>query len=328
MKKRLSAVLIAIGAVSMLCGFDSAETAENIMQKQQEATASASSTDASISLNADIAVDFAGAPLKAAANGTIDIEILTQEPALKLEGSVDVLSPLLAQENTYDFKLYMTTREHGTPDIYLYYGDSVSGDSVWDHEVGEGINMNDLFSLTSAVDLDSLSSLGIDFTLSQEAVDVDGTECYELSTVVDSSTFSKVLEKASSLYGQDLSENETVSMAMELLDGLYINISYYIDTASYLPVSMHVDMNDSDLSVLEALASSYVTSMMGSEEELSVSITINDLSVDVATEYNTITEIVIPDEALYSGYSTDVIPDSMEAEISSTVNSITSAVAQ
>lgn len=328
MKKKLSAVLMTLGAVSMLCGFDSAETADSIMQKQQEAVTAVSSTDADISVNADVAINFAGAALTATANGKIDAEVLMAEPAMKLEGSIDVLSPLLGQENTYDFKMYLKTNESGTPDVYVYYGDMVSGDSFWDHETGNGIDMNGLLDTASTVDMNTLSALGISFTLTPEAVDVDGTECYELSTVIDSETFSTVLDKASSLTGQDLSADESVALAMELLTGLKINMAYYIDTESYLPVKMHMDMNDSDLTAIEMLASAYMTSMMGDEEELTLDIILNDLSMDVATAYNTVTEIVVPDEALYAGYSTDIIPDNMEADLGSAVDSINDAIGQ
>lgn len=328
MKKKLLAVLMTLGTTALLCGFDSTETAESIMEKQQEALSSVSSTDAAITVNGDIAIDLAGVPLSATANGAVNIQILTDEPAMKLEGSIDVLSPLLGQENTYDFKLYMKTNEYGTPDIYTYYSDVVSGDSFWDHESGEGINVNSLINTASTMDMSRLSALGIDFTLEPSPFEAEGKEYYLLNSVIDSTTFTAVLDKLTEISGQDLSADESVALAMELLEGLKINLAYDVDTATFLPAKLHMDLNDSDLSVIEVLVSSYMTAMMNSEEDIAIDITLNDLSMDVATTYNTVTEIVIPDEALYSGYSKDVVPDEKEAQLSTAVNTVTEAVSQ
>lgn len=330
MRKKLFAVLMMLGTASMLCGFDSAETVDSVMQKQQEAAAAVTSTDAEITVNADVAVNLDDATLTAKANGTIDMEVVLAEQAAKVEGSIDVLSPLLAQENTYEFKLYAKPNESGAVEVYLYTADSVTGESEWEHDSSAdmGINLNDLTSTATTITVDKLAQLGINFTLAPEAADVDGTECYEVSTVIDSTTFSTILTAASALSGQDLTEDESVAMAMEILDGLKINLAYYIDTTTFLPVKMHMDMNDSDLAAIEQLLSAYITSSMQSEETIAVTIALNDLSMDMTSVYDTITEIVIPDEALYAGSSADVIPDEVEAEISTAVESVTEAAAQ
>lgn len=319
-----------LGTASMLCGFDSAETVDSVMQKQQEAAAAVTSTDAEITVNADVAVNLDDATLTAKANGTIDVEVVLAEQAAKVEGSIDVLSPLLAQENTYEFKLYAKPNESGAIEVYLYTADSVTGESEWEHDSSAdmGINLNDLTSTATTITVDQLAQLGINFTLAPEAADVDGTECYEVSTVIDSTTFSTILTAASALSGQDLTADESVAMAMEILDGLKINLAYYIDTTTFLPVKMHMDMNDSDLAAIEQLLSAYITSTMQSEEAIAVTIALNDLSMDMTSVYDTITEIVIPDEALYAGSSADVIPDEVEAEISTAVEAVTEAAAQ
>lgn len=330
MRKKLFAVLMMLGTASMLCGFDSAETVDSVMQKQQEAAAAVTSTDAEITVNADVAVNLDDATLTAKANGTIDVEVVLAEQAAKVEGSIDVLSPLLAQENTYEFKLYAKPNESGAIEVYLYTADSVTGESEWEHDSSAdmGINLNDLTSTATTITVDQLAQLGINFTLAPEAADVDGTECYEVSTVIDSTTFSTILTAASALSGQDLTADESVAMAMEILDGLKINLAYYIDTTTFLPVKMHMDMNDSDLAAIEQLLSAYITSTMQSEEAIAVTIALNDLSMDMTSVYDTITEIVIPDEALYAGSSADVIPDEVEAEISTAVEAVTEAAAQ
>lgn len=322
MRKKLISAALLLGTASVLCGFDQAETVESILQKQQEAIASVSSTSAAVSLNADIAIDLAGAPLTAAANGKIELDLIPSGPDFRLEGSIDVLSPLLAQENTYDFRVFLKTPESGSPDVYVYYANAVTGESYWDHDSAKGVDVSSLMNLTRSLDSQKLAALGIDFALAPEAKENDGAECYQLTAVLDSDSFAAALDKASELSGQDLSADESFASAMQLLEGLKINLSYDIDTSTFLPAGLHLDLNDSDLSLIGELVSSYLSSMMSSEEPLTVSITLNDVSLDVSAAYDSVTEIIVPDEALAADASPDVIPDETEAEIVSMLGAV------
>lgn len=322
MRKKLLSAAVLLGITSMLCGFDQAETAESILQKQQEAVSAAESTSASITINADVSIDLAGAALTAAANGEIALDILSEGPDLRLEGSIDALSPLLAQENTYDFRFFVKNNAYDSPDIYVYYSNAVTGESYWDHDSAKGVDVDSLIRLSSSLNAEKLAALGIEFSLAPEAVENGETECYQLSTTLDAAAFSTLLTKLSELSGQDLSANESVILAMKLLDGLKINLSYDIDTTTFLPVSIHLDLNDSELSTVEELLSSYLNSAIGGDEPLTVGISLNDVSVDAVTTYNTVSEIIVPDEALSADASPDVIPDETEAELVSFLGSV------
>ena len=83
--------------------------------------------------------------------------------------------------------------------------------------------------------------------------------------MIDSSTLDTVLKKISELAGEDLTSDENVAMAMQYLDGLKLNITYYVDAATYLPVSMTMDMNASDLTVLNSLIASALSSRTRTE---------------------------------------------------------------
>ena len=148
--------------------------------------------------------------------------------------------------------------------------------------------------------------MGLELTLAPEAADVDGTECYLLSTQVDSSSIGSLLEKSAEITGEDLTANQDVAMALSMLDGLNLNIEYYIDTATYLPVKIHMDLNGSDFSTIEALLSSAV-GMAASEEapESSVGLTVNDASLDIMMSYDTVSEITVPEDAVASAQPFD-----------------------
>lgn len=328
MRKKLFTAALLLGMSSMLCGFDQTETVESILQKQQEAAAAVSSTSSVVTVNADLAIDLSGAALKTTASGEIEFDLIPAGPDFRLEGSIDFLSPLLAQENTYDFRLFLKTDEAGGSDVYVYYANAVTGESYWDHDSSKGVDVGSLMSLSSSINSEKLAALGIDFTLAPEAKENDGAECYQLAAVLDSSTFAAVLDKTSELAGQDLSADESFASAMQLLEGLKVNLSYDIDTETFLPETMHLDLNDSDLSVIEELVSSYLTAAMGSEEPLSIKITLNDASLDAVSSYNTVTEIIVPDEALAADASPDVIPDETEAQIISMLDAAAEAATE
>lgn len=139
-----------------------------------------------------------------------------------------------------------------------------------------------------------MADWGLTFTLAPEAATVNGTECYELSTVIDSSTLDTVLKKVSELAGEDLTSDQDVAMAMQYLDGLKLNITYYVDAATYLPVSMTMDMNDSDLTVLNSL----IASALASEEGTSAELVLNDFSINATTSYGDVAAITVPQEAI------------------------------
>lgn len=325
MRKKIFTAALLLGMSSMICGFDQAETVESILQKQQDAAAAVASTSSVVTVNADLAIDLSGAALKTTASGEIEFDLIPAGPDFRLEGSIDFLSPLLAQENTYDFRLFLKTDEADGADVYVYYANAVTGESYWDHDSAKGVDVKSLMSLSSSINSEKLAALGIDFTLAPEAKENDGAECYQLAAVLDSSTFAAVLDKTSELAGQDLSADESFASAMQLLEGLKINLSYDINTETFLPVGMHLDLNDSDLSVIEELVSSYLTSAMSSEEPLTVSIALNDLSVNAVNTYDTVTEITVPDEALAADPSPDVIPDETEAGLVSVLDAVASS---
>lgn len=57
MKKKLLLGLTVLGAASMLCGFDSAETADSLYQKMLDATTDASGASMSMGMNLDAAIN-------------------------------------------------------------------------------------------------------------------------------------------------------------------------------------------------------------------------------------------------------------------------------
>ncbi len=320
MKKKILLCLAAIGTASMLFGFDSAETAESVLEKMQTASTETPPEAAEIDMdvNVDLSVDISDSTTTSSigigASGSFALEANADPMAMSMDGTLNM--SLLGQSESLIMKVYGVTSEDGTLDSYVYTEDSASGEAgTWQHGSSDlaGLSADDM--LEASADLD-LSEWGINFELAPEAVTVDGTECYLLTTVVDSSSFETILDKASEISGNDLTSDPNTEMVMSMLSGVKIKIEYYVDTASYQPVKFHMDLNDSDLSAI----SQYLAMSMGEMAEgSSVELTLNDISVDASIAYTDAKEIVVPEEALAAPES---ISDSMVGEVENALEEI------
>ena len=104
-----------------------------------------------------------------------------------------------------------------------------------------------------------------------------------------------MINKSSELTGEDLSSDTDVATALAYLDGISLKLQYYIDTTTYLPVSMHMDLNDSDLTNLNAV---FAGALASSDDSSTAEIVLNDASIDVTCAYGDAVDITVPDEAI------------------------------
>ena len=147
---------------------------------------------------------------------------------------------------------------------YVYSKDSATGEGQWEHTTDSSIDYSQLINLSNSFNVSDYADWGLTFELAPEAAEVDGKECYLLTAVIDKDALNTLINKSSELTGEDLSSDTDVATALAYLDGISLKLQYYIDTTTYLPVSMHMDLNDSDLTNLNAvfagaLASSSMT---------------------------------------------------------------------
>ena len=295
MKKKLLLGLTVLGAASMLCGFDSAETADSLYQKMSDATADVSGMSMNMGMNLDAAINVSDgttdSSLGITMSGTFDVNATMDPVATEVVGSMDLSA--LGQGQHMEMKSYSVTAEDGGLETYSFTKESTDDEGSWAYNKDSSIDMTSLMDLSKSLTAADLADWGLTFTLAPEAATVNGTECYELSTVIDSSTLDTVLKKVSELAGEDLTSDQDVAMAMQYLDGLK-NITYYVDAATYLPVSMTMDMNDSDLTVLNSL----IASALASEEGTSAELVLNDFSINATTSYGDVAAITVPQEAI------------------------------
>lgn len=324
MKKNLLFGLAVLGTASMLCGFDSAQTADDVLNNMQQAETDMQSMSMDMSMDVDVAVNVGDgtttSTIAVAAGGDFSIDYILDPMAMSMEGSMSLST--FGQNEDITMKMYAVTNENGDFETYTYTADSTSGEEGWVYEESEGMDMSQLMELSKSFTADTYKEWGITFELAPEAVDVNGTECYVLTTSLDSDTINTILNKVTELAGEAAISQDEMGLVMSYmtyLNGLKMNLEYYVDAATYVPVSMHIDMNGSDLSALNSL----LGLAMGGSEGTSVELQLNVFSIDCTMSYDDVTEITVPQEALdavASGEATSVndivseLEDAAEAE--------------
>lgn len=308
MNKKLLLGVAVLGTASMLCGFDSAKTADDVLNSMQQAEADIKSMSMEMDMNVDVAVNIGDSTntstIAVTAGGSFDVDYTMDPVAMGMEGKMNLST--FGQNEEVSMKFYGVTNDAGEFETYTYSADSASGEEGWVYETAPGIDMNELMEMSKTLTADSYKEWGLTFELAPEAADVNGTECYLLSTTLDADSLNTVLNKVTELTGEDLASQDEVGAVLTYLNGLKMNIQYYVDAATYAPVSMHIDMNGSDLSALNSI----LGLAMGEEAEgTTVELQFNDVSIDCTFSYDGVSEITVPQEALdavASGEATSV----------------------
>ena len=324
MKKKLLLSLLSLGTAAMLCGFDSAETLDSLSEKSTAAQQDLETLSANIGFNADAAVIISDGTTDSSigfvGNGAFLADYSMKPFGMKMDGSMQL--SMMGQNETMTEKAYATSAENGDMKMYVYVEDSTTGEGSWTVQTMDGLNIDELIAQSSemSVSFSEMAEWGLEFTLAPEAADVDGTECYMISGAIEAADFGTMLDKAAEMVketGEELptEELDEVKSYLDFLEGLKLNMTYYIDAATYLPVKFHMDMNDSDLSIINVL----INSMMGSEDEenpSTASLALNDLSMDISFTYGGEVDVTVPEEALAAEANGDVISlDDLNEEV-------------
>lgn len=307
MRKQFILGAVALGAASMLCGFDSAQTAEGVLEKVQETSASAEGFSASISLNLDAALNISDgttdSSIPVAASGTIDAEYAISPFAMKADATMNVSA--LTTNQTVTEEMYMVSDDTGALKLYAKVKATDEDPAQWVVSTLDDINMDQLMEQSlNASSLSDMADWGISFELASDPVDVDGAECYLLTTTLDSTTLETVLNKSSEISGQELPAE--VSDYLPLLDGLKLNLEYYVDASTYQIAKLHMDMNDSDLTVINQLITASLAGLASEDAPASTAeLALNDASIDATCSFGDAPSITVPEEALAAEESGD-----------------------
>jgi len=311
----------------MLCGFDNTQTANDVLQKTQDATKNVAGATMTMKMNLDGALNVSDgsttSTLQAKLTGNFDLAANMDPYGMKMEGNVEM--SFFGQNQTVDLEMYGLTNEDGAFDSYIYTKDSATGEGQWQHTTDSSIDYSQLINLSNSFNVSDYADWGLTFELAPEAAEVDGKECYLLTAVIDKDALNTLINKSSELTGEDLSSDTDVATALAYLDGISLKLQYYIDTTTYLPVSMHMDLNDSDLTNLNALLAGALAS--SSDDTSTAELVLNDLSFDISCTYGDAVDITVPDEAIQAAQDVENPVTSIEDAVGEIESEASSEVA-
>ncbi len=328
MKKNLVLSAAVLGAASfmMLSGFDSAETAESVLAKYEEASAALTTATANVEAVADLAIEIPAAETSfdIQGQGTMDVAVNLDPISAVVSGSFS--GSALGEGGSMDMATYMVSEDDGS--ISVYAGtDGEWVKTVLDAETAQQIR--DAIANSAALDQ---SDIPLTYTLDSEPADVNGTECYKLSANLTWDDMKELINwsisKTSELgldteeEGVDLesatAELQTyLDLADAYVSGLQLNIDLYVDTETFYPTLVHMDLDDTDWSSIAIIAAS----AMGLEDEdgtlMDLNINVNSLYMDYYYDVTSDVVIEVPE---------DVIASAVEASAEDLAADLTSVV--
>lgn len=316
MKKRIitAALALTLCASSVSVFAESTMTAEEILAKQTEYMQNVASTSMDMTMTLDGALETSdgtsSSSIGMVMSGDISADLLTNPMQVGMDMSMNV--SLMGVSQNVDMEMYMV--ENGTNfDTYQKVDDGTDA-SEWIRTQVDMSDMFEEFGVSSFAELQGKSfndmlpeGLNVDWTVEETETD------YILSASLPFSNLMDIIK--ASLEAEDLADDDLM-MAEAILDGFVMNMSYTIDKETYAASSVHMDFNDSDLSLLNEMISQLMSASMASEDEEmtmpSFALVLNDFSMDGTYSYDTVTEIEIPADAL----TADVVDlDDLEDEL-------------
>ncbi len=312
MKKRMLALSSILGmSFMLLTGFDSSVTPETILENASAAISNASSLDFNMGLDFLLNMEM----LTRSGEDTIPLNV-----GMGISGNIEFQA---AQDQSFATLMNLSMISMGTSEqlsnsIYLVPNedgyDSYTYDSnigTWSYQFEEssdtqetldqlkGLLSGDLpddFSDSSS-DLSDLSSY-VEFTLSDQPVTVNGVSCYELTSTIDGSLFSENQQLIDTLFSMQDMDETSMLLVYYMLDGINIDISYYVAVDTNLPVQVLVDFSETDLSILSQLIELSMSLESDSSAETSFDFSLDSALITINIDTDNLPTVTVPQEAL------------------------------
>lgn len=312
MKKRMLALSSILGmSFMLLTGFDSSVTPETILENASAAISNASSLDFNMGLDFLLNMEM----LTRSGEDTIPLNV-----GMGISGNIEFQA---AQDQSFATLMNLSMISMGTSEqlsnsIYLVPNedgyDSYTYDSnigTWSYQFEEssdtqetldqlkGLLSGDLpddFSDSSS-DLSDLSSY-VEFTLSDQPVTVNGVSCYELTSTIDGSLFSENQQLIDTLFSMQDMDETSMLLVYYMLDGINIDISYYVAVDTNLPVQVLVDFSETNLSILSQLIELSMSLESDSSAETSFDFSLDSALITINIDTDNLPTVTVPQEAL------------------------------
>ena len=310
MKKQLTGIVLGLACAASLSfgAFAEAPTAEDILAASSEA-GSVNEMNFTVDGAADIAIVLPdmGDEGTFAVNGSLGMDASATLEPLAMKMDMNMSGEAVGQSGDIDMQMYMVTKEDGALGMYMK-GVALGEEMDWQYAE---IPAEEISSFISTIKEKGgqfdMSSFPVEFALADDTVDVNGHECYQLTTSMTWAELKEVVTTALDAAKAELPEEQAESfeqidqalgMADMFVGGLVLNMEIDVDTQSYLPQRAHLDLAGSDWTVLAALfaQSAGLTNEDGSL--MNVDINVNSLYLDYIYDYETPVDVTVPEEAI------------------------------
>ena len=358
MKRKMLATLLAICMCLTPCYAFAEETgsdvtADEILQKSQEYAADVSSMSATAKINIDLGMkvsntDEDGAVTEHDAgikgSGSFDLQYILEPLSAVIKGALSLSAD--GEDTDMDLTEYIAaTEDDSKVDVYAQVNIPGQENEGWEHmqqdvsEVLKQLGVSSFKELAQGANAnEQLKAISDLITYEVEETDTE----YILTSKTEGDTLTDAIMPLIQSYMEsdsdtDDSDSSGVELMVSMVLGMFvINTKTVYDKETCAVKSMHIDLNDSDLDQLSAIAS--LAMGLDSSDDSGddtdndagndTSFYLNDLSMDVTyDDYNSVKSIEIPEEALKTEITNpeddaadlgDMIEDLAETEMSET----------
>lgn len=325
----MTAASAAALSILLLSGFDSSLTVEDITQKASASFAEQGGMNCEVRGTADAAIDFsAGEEAQSLPfSGSVDWSVqMTMDPfVMAVTGTMSGDASAMGISGSVEMEEYLIEQEDGSGIMYIrmpqgedtgWHAASLTQDYMestlgavkaalsGDQEAAAGGTGIDLSALQQKI------TAGAE--LADEPVNVNGTDCYEVTQTLDGDTLFNVMSEVLNAVPQsgfDASSLETFQM---VFSGIRVNMVSDYSVDDFTPVYASVDLDGSDLSAIGQMFGAMMTSSGDSAQVPEVNVNIGSLNLNLS--YGEVPDqIEIPSEALRVEPETALSMDDIKA---------------
>lgn len=309
-KTRLFAAALFGAGAMLLTGFDSAATAEDVMEKYAQATKEATDFSAVMDLNlaVGIGMDVEGVNMNmdVALLGDLAMDFIKEPLSAKLDGAFSLTIPGEEMEDAKT-QMYMVPGDNGSWDCFAYVNDG--DDAEWEYSFIPADEMNQMLELLNTTEAD-MSQLPGTLSLAADAVDINGISCYELTNTITYADLEPLLTEAlvaSGQFGDEEQVQSTLALVSMALSDIQLNMVINLNTATYLPVKARIDFDGSNLTALSQMLSMTFaqTDAEGNAIFPDLTLDISNLYIEMTYDYTTPDPITVPAEGLQEKAESD-----------------------
>ncbi len=321
MRKNVLASVLAVGGACMMMfnAYGAELTVDEVMANYYEASKEAKSAAADVTMDADISVSVEGMEQAIDAVGHADMSMLFALEPIQYEINAKMNGSAMGMGGDLDMTMYMVDEDGA---IVTYSGVTMDEEVQWIRQAIPAEDAQQLYDLIAQSSEMDLSDMPVTYELADEMTEVNGIECYTVTSTITAEDFinlySYVMEKAGDAIPEEAASTmptaEDLEMVTSVLAGLKVNLELDIAADTFKPIRMYMDTEGSDWTMIAAV----FASMTGMTKEdgtlMSVDLDVKSLFMEAVYDYEAEVAVTVPDEVKEAAQEVDMNELAQELE--------------